>query len=68
MTVNEFVKSMAEAGFDFTFRATNGEITIVGESVKCKDGVCAITKRTITTAAQSRANIKTMFNKDKRAR
>ena len=61
MTVNEFVKSMADAGFDFTFRATNGEITIIGESVKCADGKCAITKRTVVSAQTSRANIKQMF-------
>jgi len=61
MTVNDFVKSMADAGFDFTFFATNGEITVIGESVKCADGKCVVVKRTVTTVAQSRANIKAIF-------
>lgn len=35
-TCNEFVREMADVGFDFTFTATNGEIVIRGE---CKGGI-----------------------------
>ena len=34
MTVNEFVNSFIEAGFDFTYRATNGEVIINGNVSK----------------------------------
>jgi|Laugrespbdmm15sn_2_1035079.scaffolds.fasta_scaffold70462_2 hypothetical protein len=34
MTVNEFVNSFIEAGFDFTYRATNGEVIIDGNVSK----------------------------------
>ena len=35
-TCNEFVKDMAEAGFDFTFTATNGNDVYIGD---CKNGI-----------------------------
>lgn len=65
MTINEFVRSMADAGFEFNFKAQNGDITIVGESIMCNDGKCVVKKRKVLTADESRKAIKTMFNKDK---
>lgn len=41
---NEFIKEMADAGFDFSFRATNGNDVYLGD---CKDGVVK-TKRQLT--------------------
>jgi hypothetical protein len=52
---------MADAGFDFTFRATNGEITVIGKTIKCADGKCVIKKRTVLSAQASRENIKQIF-------
>lgn len=63
MTINEFVKSMADAGFDFKFKAENGDMTIVGESVMCADGKCIITKRRVMTVDESRKAIKNILNK-----
>jgi hypothetical protein len=55
-SINDFINECAESGLSFRFRATNGEITIVGE---CVDG--KITKRKVASTAESRENIKTMF-------
>lgn len=63
MTIDEFVKSMAVAGFDFKFRAQGEGITIVGESIMCKDGKCVITKHRVMTADESRQAIKNILGK-----
>lgn len=63
MTVNEFIESMAKAGFEFRFRATNGEITILGEAVKDAEGNVNVTKRKVATYEQSKAEIKRILNK-----
>lgn len=63
MTVNEFIESMAEAGFEFRFRATNGEMTILGEAVKDKQGKVIVTKRRVKTYEQSKAEIKRILKK-----
>ena len=58
MTVNEFVNSFIEAGFDFTYRATKGEVIIDGNVSKKGEhtksfigsakGLCRITGSTHT--------------------
>lgn len=62
MTVNEFIKSMAAAGFDGSFRATNGEHTFRGTINK--DGT--ISKLKVQSVNESRQKIKEMFGDDKR--
>lgn len=52
-SVNQFVKEMQTAGFDFVFRATDGKVTIVG---KCKDMV--IEYERVATYSESIAKIK----------
>lgn len=56
-TCNQFVKEMKEAGFSFTYRATNGTQTFTGE-VKAS-GETEV--RAVKTVAQSRAEIKQLF-------
>lgn len=63
MTINEFVKAMADAGFDFKFKAEGEGITIVGESILCADGKCIIKKRRVMTADESRQAIKNILGK-----
>ena len=58
MSVNEFINNMAAAGFDGTFRATNGEMTIRGTI----DVDGKITKYRVATADESRAKIKEMMD------
>lgn len=53
MTVNEFIKSMAAAGFTGDFRATNGEHTYRGTIDK--DGKVKVIK--VQTAEDSRRKI-----------
>lgn len=53
MTVNEFIKSMAAAGFTGDFRATNGEHTYRGTIDK--DGNVKVIK--VQTAEDSRRKI-----------
>lgn len=62
MTVNEFIKSMAAAGFDGSFRATNGEHTFRGTINT--DGT--ISKLKVQSVNESRQKIKEMFGDDKR--
>lgn len=57
MTCNEFVKSMRDAGFSFTYRATNGTQTFTGE-VKAS-GESEV--KQVKTAEQSRQEIKQLF-------
>ena len=56
-TCNQFIKEMKEAGFSFTYRATNGTQTFTGE-VKAS-GESEV--KEVKTAAQSRAEIKQLF-------
>lgn len=57
MTCNEFVKSMRDAGFSFTYRATNGDVVVTGE-VK-SNGENVVNKH--KTVEQSRQEIKQLF-------
>lgn len=41
-TINEFLKEMASVGFDYNFRATDGESVYVGSA---KDGVLKVKKQ-----------------------
>lgn len=61
MTVNEFIKSMAAAGFDGSFRATNGEHTFRGTINT--DGT--ISKLKVQSVNESRAKIKEMMDANK---
>ena len=54
---NQFINEMKEAGFSFTYRATNGTQTFTGE-VKA-DGESVV--RELKTVAQSRAEFKALF-------
>lgn len=64
MTVNEFVKAMAEAGFDFSYRATDGNVTLVGKCVQIKDGVFELVHKRLPTVEQSRQEIAKILRKD----
>ena len=64
MTVNEFVKSMAEAGFDFHYRATDGNVTLVGQCVQIKDKGFELKHKRIPTVNQSRQEIAKILGKD----
>ena len=61
MNVNDFINSMVDAGFEFTFKATNGEMTLIGVAVKDEKGKVHLTKQKIRSSADSRALIKAMF-------
>ena len=56
-TVSQFLKEMAQAGFTFDYRATNGEMTFVG---KCqKSGAdYVITHKKVQTVDESKRKIK----------
>lgn len=41
-TCSQFINEMRDAGFDFTFTATSGDLVIKGE---CKDGVLKSAKQ-----------------------
>jgi len=56
MTCNDFIKSMKAAGFDFTYRATDGTRTFTGEVKQDKTTVVKI-----TPVSESRQRIKDMF-------
>lgn len=59
MTCNEFIKSMKEAGFDFTYIATNGTQTFKGRV--SKSGEVETVK--VKTVAESRQAIKDIFKR-----
>lgn len=61
MSVNEFIKSMAAAGFDGSFRATNGEHTYRGT---IEGGKISTVK--VQSVAESQAKIKELLGHDKR--
>jgi len=56
-TCNQFIKEMKEAGFSFTYRATNGVQTFTGEVKASGDSEV----KEVKTVAQSRAEIKQLF-------
>ncbi len=56
-TISQFLKEMAEAGFTFDYRATNGEMTFVGKCEK-SGSEYKITHRRLQTVAESKAKIK----------
>jgi len=56
-TISEFLKEMADAGFTFDYRATNGEMTFVGKCVK-SGSEYKITHKRVQTVAESKAKIK----------
>ena len=58
---NQFIKEMKEAGFSFTYRATNGTQTFTGE-VKA-NGESEV--KQVKTVEQSRLEIKSMFKQGK---
>tara|TARA_R110000796_G_scaffold9078_4_gene31234 strand:+ start:7365 stop:7559 length:195 start_codon:yes stop_codon:yes gene_type:complete len=51
---------MGAAGFDFTFKAKNGDKTVKGDCIRVGDGY-KITWRKIPTSEESRARIKQVF-------
>jgi hypothetical protein len=59
-TISEFLKEMADAGFTFDYRATNGEMTFVGKCVK-SGSEYTITHRRVQTVAESKAKIKELL-------
>lgn len=63
MTVNEFINAFAEAGFDFTFRAKNEDVQVIGSCVQVGE-TFEIKKqiKRIKSVEQSRAEIKQLFN------
>lgn len=61
MTVNEFLKSLAEAGFTGSFRATNEEYTFCGTI----NPDCTITKIKVQTVEESRRKINDMLYRSK---
>jgi hypothetical protein len=61
MTVNEFIKDMAAAGFDGSFRATNGEHTYRGT---IGDGKVSTVK--VQSVAESQRKIRELLGDDKR--
>ena len=61
MTVNEFIKDMAAAGFDGSFRATNGEHTYRGT---IENGKVSTVK--VQSAAESQRKIRELLGDDKR--
>lgn len=59
MSCNDFVKSMAAAGFSFSYIATNGEITVRGEKNTGVDRPPVVSK----PVSQSRQEIRDMFKR-----
>lgn len=60
-SVNQFIKEMAEAGFDGSFRATNGEHTYRGT---IGDGKVSTIK--VQSVAESQRKIREILGDDKR--
>lgn len=60
-SVNDFIKEMAAAGFDGTFRATNGEHTYRGT---IGDGKVSTIK--VQSVAESQRKIRELLGDDKR--
>ena len=60
-TISQFIKEMAEAGFAFDYKATNGDVTFVGKCVK-SGSEYVVTHRRVKTADESRKQIKEIFN------
>ena len=62
MTVNEFVKKLGAAGFDFSFRASDGNITVTDECVQLKDYDFKIISRRVQSVQESRDQINRMLH------
>ena len=60
MSVNEFIKSMASAGFSGSFRATNGEHTYRGT---IENGKVSTVK--VQSVAESQRKIRELLGDDK---
>lgn len=56
-TVSQFLKEMAQAGFTFDYRATNGEMTFVGKCEKSGANY-VITHNKVQTVNESKRKIK----------
>ena len=72
MLVKDFIKKLAEAGFDFSFRASDGNISVTGECVQLKDHDFKIISRRVQSVQESRDQINRMLhgsktNKDRTA-
>ena len=63
MSVNEFIKKLAAAGFDFSFRASDGNITVTGECVQLKDHDFRIVSRRVQSVQESRDKINKMLRR-----
>lgn len=59
MTCNEFVKSMKDAGFDFTYVATSGNMVIRGKVSQSGEHTKTMTQT--PSSQESRQRIKDMF-------
>jgi hypothetical protein len=59
-SVNTFLNEMGAAGPDFTFKATNGDITVKGDCIRVGDGY-KIRSRKIPTSEESRQRIKELL-------
>lgn len=57
MTVNEFIKKLGAAGFDFSFRASDGNISVTGECVQLEDHDFRIISRRVKSVQESRDEI-----------
>ena len=58
-TCNQFIKEMKEAGFSFTYRATNGTQTFTGEVNANGES----TVKAVKSSEQSRQEIKQLFKR-----
>ena len=63
MTVNEFIKKLGAAGFDFSFRASDGNISVTGECVQLEDHDFRIISRRVKSVQESRAEINRMLRR-----
>jgi hypothetical protein len=60
-TINQFLKEMAQAGFTFDYRATNGEMTFVGKCVR-SGADYTITHRKVENSKESMRKIRDILN------
>jgi hypothetical protein len=63
VTVNEFIKKLGAAGFDFSFRASDGNISVTGECVQLEDHDFRIISRRVKSVQESRAEINRMLRR-----
>ena len=55
---------MAEAGFDFSYRASDGNVTLVGQCVQIKNGGFELKHKKVPTVNESRQEIAKILGKD----